>query len=112
MGAGPAPELVGAQGLESLFPQQGQALGIQAGGRCHPAGGILGLVDGFPQQGGSQIPLADGVHKAQVLHLPATAAAVKSAGHNQAKGIVLAKGDQNQRCNRLTGGQGVDQPLR
>jgi hypothetical protein len=56
--------LVGAEGLESLFPQQGQALGIKAGGRGHPAGGILGLMDGFPEQGCSQIPLTDGVHKA------------------------------------------------
>jgi hypothetical protein len=55
--------------------------------------------------------LAFRIHKAEVLHLPATAAPVEAARHDEAKGGLVAKGNQNQRCNRLAGSKGMDQPL-
>ena len=47
----PAPEPLGALGLEAVFPEQGQAVVIEAGGGGDPAHSARGLLDRFPQQG-------------------------------------------------------------
>ena len=45
----PTPEAFGALGLEAVFPEKGQAVVIEAGGRGDPAHRTRNLVNGLPQ---------------------------------------------------------------
>jgi protein subunit release factor B len=120
----PAPEAIGALGLEALLPQRGETIIVDAGGHGDPAGGAPSPDDGLPQQGGAHLLTGGGggipggpAGQAKVLHLPAASGAVETPADDQTEGLlpppgIPLKSHQHMGDQGPEGGEGGDQPIR
>ena len=119
LGRFPAPEGFVAELLEALLPQQTQASAVGAGAGGDPTGGIRAPLDCGPHQGGldghpPRFPRFEaGLAAAQVLDLPAAAAAVEPlADHQPQRCLGVPEGHEGFRGQRRTGCEALQQLLR